>query len=52
MTVSLGEEYDEEYNIYIAIYIDKKYMNNTLITINDFNKSRLSDTKSDRKQPK
>lgn len=52
MTVSLGEEYDDEYNIYIAIYIDKKYMNNTLVTINDFNKSRLSDTKSQRKQPK
>ena len=52
MKVTLGRPYKDNTNLYIAIYIDKNYMNDTLISINDFEKSRISDTKSDRKSYK
>ena len=52
MKVDLGQDLVDEQYLYIAIYIDKQYMNNTLVTINEFNKSRLSDTKIDRKSYK
>ena len=52
MKVDLGQDLEDEQYLYIAIYIDKQYMNNTLVTINEFNKSRLSDTKIDRKSYK
>ena len=49
MEISLGKEYKDITNIYIGIYIDKKFMNNTLVSINDFYKSRISDSKNDKK---
>ena len=52
MIINLGQDLKEEQNLYIAIYIDKKYMNSTLTSINEFNNSRLSNTKVDRKDYK
>lgn len=48
MEVLLGLDYPKDHNLYIAIYVDKKYMNDTLISINNFYKSRISDTKADK----
>lgn len=47
MIISLSKAYPDNTNIYIAIYIDKKFMNETLASINDFYKSRI-ETKADK----
>ena len=48
MGITLGEDLVDEQYLYIAIYIDKKYMNDTLSTLGEFQKTRLSDTKLER----
>ena len=50
MKLELGERYymDDKAFLYIGIYIDMKFLNETLITINDYYKSRLNRKKDKR----
>lgn len=43
MEMTLTGEFDENEYIYIAIYIDMQYMNETLITLGNFYENRISD---------
>ena len=40
--VKLGIDIPDEQYLYLGIYIDMEFMNNTLVSINEFNKNRIS----------
>lgn len=42
VVVKLGEDLGDAQYLYLGIYIDMKFMNETLITVNEFEKDRMS----------